>query len=317
MNKMQMPANTALLLEMGLGPLWIGSEPEPLNHALAVNDPVEDAGASAATATANANAFTEHVSVAEQAEPVKAMPVLPEPSEVPEGAALPEMAKVVFDRESELSDETLHSPEIIQPDAPPASAPESAGVAVMSWQELQDTVSQCQRCGLCRERNKTVFGVGDQQAPWLFVGEGPGYYENQQGEPFVGAAGRLLDNMLKSLGVQRGQRAYIANIVKCRPTDQNGKDRPPSPDEVAACLPYLQRQITLIQPRVIVALGKTAAISLLGLPPETPVSQLRGKRHEVNGVPLIVTYHPAYLLRQPGDKAKVWRDLCLARTALN
>jgi DNA polymerase len=157
-----------------------------------------------------------------------------------------------------------------------------------------------------------VFGVGDPVAPWLFVGEGPGYNENLQGEPFVGAAGQLLDNMLRALNIARGQRAYIANIVKCRPTDDNGRDRPPSAEEVAACLPYLQRQIALIQPRMIIALGKTAAVSLLGMSPETPVGQLRGRVHQLNGIPLVVTYHPAYLLRKPADKAKAWQDLCLA-----
>ncbi|MBY0569768.1 MAG: uracil-DNA glycosylase, partial [Burkholderiaceae bacterium] len=125
-----------------------------------------------------------------------------------------------------------------------------------------------------------------------------------------------LDNMLRALGVQRGERAYIANVVKCRPTDSSGKDRPPTADEIQACLPYLQRQIALIQPKVIVALGKTAAVALLGADPDTPVSQLRGKEHRVNGVPMIVTYHPAYLLRKPVEKSKTWRDLCLAQNAL-
>ncbi|NDI85172.1 uracil-DNA glycosylase [Undibacterium crateris] len=182
----------------------------------------------------------------------------------------------------------------------------------MGWAELQQTVAACRACGLCEGRQQTVFGVGDQRAPWLFVGEGPGYNENIQGQPFVGAAGQLLDNMLKALGVQRGQRAYIANVVKCRPTDDAGKDRPPSAEEIAACLPYLQRQIALIQPQVIVALGKTAAVALLGLDMNTPVAQLRGRQHVFEGIPLIATYHPAYLLRKPLDKSKAWQDLCMA-----
>jgi uracil-DNA glycosylase family 4 len=189
-------------------------------------------------------------------------------------------------------------------------------VAAMSWDALQNQVSQCRDCGLCNGRTKTVFGVGDQAAQWLFVGEGPGYNENIQGQPFVGAAGRLLDNMMASLGVQRGQRAYIANVVKCRPTDDAGKDRPPTAAEIEACLPYLRRQIALIQPQVIVALGKTAAVALLGLDMETPVSQLRGKVHRVNQIPMVATYHPAYLLRKPVDKSKAWKDLCLARAQL-
>lgn len=197
-------------------------------------------------------------------------------------------------------------PEVV---AAPAQA---ASLMQMGWTELQQTVAGCRACGLCEGRQQTVFGVGDQGAPWLFVGEGPGYNENIQGQPFVGAAGQLLDNMLKALGVQRGQRAYIANVVKCRPTDDAGKDRPPSAEEIAACLPYLQRQIALIQPQVIVALGKTAAVALLGLDMNTPVAQLRGKQHVFEGIPLIATYHPAYLLRKPLDKSKAWQDLCMA-----
>jgi uracil-DNA glycosylase family 4 len=187
-------------------------------------------------------------------------------------------------------------------------------IATMDWGKLKDTVAACEQCGLCRGRKKTVFGVGDEKAKWLFIGEGPGRNEDIQGEPFVGPAGKLLDNMLVAMGLKRGDNAYIANIVKCRPTDESGKDRPPSPQEVASCLPYLQRQIALIQPTVLVALGKTAALSLLGLDPATPVSKLRGSVHQYQGLPLVVTYHPAYLLRQLGDKSKAWADLCLAMT---
>jgi DNA polymerase len=193
-----------------------------------------------------------------------------------------------------------------------ASAPTVAG---MEWSELKSVVSGCTKCGLCNGRTNTVFGVGDEKAKWLFIGEGPGVNEDMQGEPFVGQAGKLLDNMLRAIGLQRGQNAYIANIVKCRPTDANGRDRPPSPEEIAACMPYLQRQIELIQPSIIVALGKTAALSLLQLDPETPVSRLRGKVHRYRDLPLIVTYHPAYLLRSPAEKKKSWDDLCLAMSA--
>jgi DNA polymerase len=187
-------------------------------------------------------------------------------------------------------------------------------IATMDWAKLKETVAECRQCGLCNGRKKTVFGVGDEKAKWLFIGEGPGRNEDMQGEPFVGPAGKLLDNMLVAMGLKRGDNAYIANIVKCRPTDEGGKDRPPSPQEVASCLPYLQRQIALIQPTVLVALGKTAALSLLGLDPATPVSKLRGTVHRYQDLPLVVTYHPAYLLRQLGDKSKAWADLCLAMT---
>ncbi len=177
---------------------------------------------------------------------------------------------------------------------------------------MQDAVATCTKCRLCEGRTRTVFGTGDRQARWLFVGEGPGYNEDLQGEPFVGPAGKLLDNMLLAMGLRRGENAYIANVVKCRPTGDNGRDRPPAPDESAACLPYLERQIALIRPDVIVALGKSAALALLQADPDTSVAQLRGRVHRHAGVPLVVTYHPAYLLRSLEDKAKAWRDLCLA-----
>ncbi len=182
----------------------------------------------------------------------------------------------------------------------------------MNWTQLKQAVATCRVCGLCEKRTKTVFGVGDEKATWLFVGEGPGRNEDAQGEPFVGPAGKLLDNMLLAIGLKRGANAYIANIVKCRPTDANGKDRPPSIEEADSCLPYLNRQIALIQPQVIVALGKTAALALLKRDPATPVSALRGAVHRYGDLPLIVTYHPAYLLRSPADKRKTWDDLCLA-----
>lgn len=193
-----------------------------------------------------------------------------------------------------------------------ADASGTEAVATMGWMQLKESVAGCVKCGLCKGRTKTVFGVGDEKAKWLFIGEGPGRNEDQTGEPFVGQAGKLLDNMLKAIGVKRGENAYIANIVKCRPTDENGRDRPPSSAEAAACMPYLERQIALIQPTVLVALGKTAAVSLLGLDHETPVSKLRGTVHTYAGLPLVVTYHPAYLLRTMADKRKAWADLCLA-----
>ena len=189
----------------------------------------------------------------------------------------------------------------------------SAAIADMDWVQLQQAVAACRRCGLCAGRTHSVLGVGDRKAKWLFVGEGPGRNEDLCGEPFVGPAGKLLDNMLAAMGLARGDNAYIANIVKCRPTDANGRDRPPEAAEIAACMPYLQRQIALIRPAIIVALGKTAALSLLRLDPATPVSSLRGKVHRHAGLPLIVTYHPAYLLRNLADKSKAWADLCLAQ----
>jgi DNA polymerase len=153
---------------------------------------------------------------------------------------------------------------------------------------------------------QTVFGVGDERADWLFVGEGPGADEDALGEPFVGQAGKLLDNMLMAIKLKRGKHVYIANIVKCRPPG----NRTPEAEEIAVCLPYLERQISLIKPKLIVALGKVASNALLGK--EATLASLRGKLHDYRGTPMIATYHPAYLLRTPSEKAKAWQDLILA-----
>ncbi len=190
----------------------------------------------------------------------------------------------------------------------------STDLAALDWDDLEATIRDCARCSLCRGRTHAVPGVGDRKASWLFVGEGPGRSEDLEGEPFVGSAGKLLDNMLKAMQLARGVDTYIANIVKCRPVDADGRDRPPVQNEVAACRPFLERQIDLIKPTVIVVLGKTAATSLLGLNEETSLASLRGEPHSYQGIPVVVTYHPAYLLLKPEDKAKSWRDLCLAQS---
>jgi uracil-DNA glycosylase len=161
-------------------------------------------------------------------------------------------------------------------------------------------------CPLHAKRNKTVFGVGDENADWLFVGEGPGADEDAQGEPFVGQAGRLLDSMLAAIRLKRDTNVYIANVVKCRPPG----NRNPEPAEAAACEPFLHRQIDLIRPKLIIALGKVAAANLLAS--DASVASMRGKVHQYRGIPLIVTYHPAYLLRSLPEKAKAWADLCFA-----
>lgn len=179
-------------------------------------------------------------------------------------------------------------------------------IGKLDWPQLKEMVRDCTACKLRAGCTQTVFGTGDEQAEWLFVGEGPGADEDAQGEPFVGQAGKLLDNMLLAIKLRRGKSVYIANIVKCRPPG----NRTPEADEIATCLPYLKRQIELIKPRLIVALGKTAATALLGR--ETSLGSLRGTLHDFNGTPLVVTYHPAYLLRSPMEKAKAWEDLCFA-----
>ncbi|MFP3562755.1 uracil-DNA glycosylase family protein [Paraburkholderia sp. SIMBA_030] len=177
----------------------------------------------------------------------------------------------------------------------------------LDWDALSERVAGCERCRLCEKRTNTVFGVGDRNADWMLIGEAPGENEDRQGEPFVGQAGKLLDNMLGSLTLARDTNVYIANVIKCRPPG----NRNPEPDEVARCEPYLQRQVELVKPKLIVALGRFAAQSLLKT--DASISSLRGRVHEYEGVPVIVTYHPAYLLRSLPDKAKAWADLCLAR----
>lgn len=201
----------------------------------------------------------------------------------------------------------------IRREASPAVSDDA--IAGMDWDALQAAIAGCTRCGLCAGRQRTVFGVGDPAARWLFVGEGPGREEDLQGLPFVGPAGKLLDNMLAAMGLRRGDNAFIANVVKCRPTDPSGKDRAPTLQEMAACMPYLERQIALIQPSIVVALGKTAGLALLKCDPATPVARMRGVVHRLGSLPLVVTYHPAYLLRMPTDKRKAWEDLCMAMDA--
>lgn len=187
-------------------------------------------------------------------------------------------------------------------------------VAVLGWDALQARVAGCVACGLCKSRRQTVFGAGSPTAPWLIVGEAPGAEEDARGEPFVGQAGKLLDNMLAAIGRSRtasdGQAVYIANVLKCRPPG----NRNPEPDEVAQCAPYLKRQIELLSPRVIIVMGRFAAQTLLGT--EATIASLRGRVHDVRSgehtIPVVVTYHPAYLLRNLADKAKAWQDLLLA-----
>lgn len=183
-------------------------------------------------------------------------------------------------------------------------APFAAGA---DWEELRRQVPACTRCGLHQDRTQTVFGVGSTAAQWLIIGEAPGAEEDRKGEPFVGRAGQLLNAMLAALGMARGD-VYIANTLKCRPPN----NRDPKPEEAAACAPFLQRQIELVQPRIILALGRIAAQNLLHT--DTPIGKMRGRRYEYPDpkVPVVVTYHPAYLLRSPSEKRKAWDDLQLA-----
>jgi len=213
-------------------------------------------------------------------------------------------------------------PSIVEAAAAPAARADDA-VAAMDWPALRSAVAGCTACGLCKTRKQTVFGVGHARAHWMLVGEAPGEQEDREGEPFVGRAGQLLDRMLRALDLQRGpsdapggesgdpaRQVYIANVLKCRPP----QNRNPLPEEVQRCEPYLRRQVALVQPRIVLALGRFAVQSLLGS--DEPIGRLRGRVHRYEGRPLVVSYHPAYLLRNPADKARVWDDLCLARETL-
>jgi DNA polymerase len=202
--------------------------------------------------------------------------------------------------------------DVRQTDVAPATPADAraARIARLDFDAFADDVAACTACGLCRTRSRAVPGVGDAQAEWMFIGEAPGAEEDARGEPFVGQAGRLLDNMLAAIGLDRRKGVYIANVLKCRPPN----NRTPEPLEVDACRPYLERQIDLIQPRLIVALGRSAASTLLGV--DASIASLRGRVHRLHGRPLVVTYHPAYLLRNLPDKAKAWEDLLFARRVL-
>ncbi len=191
-----------------------------------------------------------------------------------------------------------------------STAARAAAIATMNWQVLRASVAECRACALCQERKQPVPGVGDESAGWLFVGEAPGAEEDVRGEPFVGQAGKLLDAMLAAIGLQRGQDVYITNAVKCHPPG----NRPPHPEEMAACRPYLERQIALLQPRLMMAMGRVAAQTLLQDDVDVvDLAAVRGRLLKAQEVPLVVTYHPAYLIRKPDEKAKAWEDLCLAR----
>ena len=202
---------------------------------------------------------------------------------------------------------------------PPVLIQPPEGVAEMDWATLQHTVATCQACSLCGSRQNTVFGVGapalNGQAPqvdWLIVGEAPGEEEDAQGQPFVGQSGALLDNMLRAMNVSRNAGVYVVNLLKCRPPG----NRNPKLEEVSQCLPYLERQVALLKPKMILVMGRFAVQALLreNMPDveSTPIGKLRGRVHQYKNVPVVVTYHPAYVLRNLPEKAKVWADLCLA-----
>ena len=232
------------------------------------------------------------------------------PVVIAEPAAMPVAPRAALS----VAEPAAPSAAAVKRESPPVLAEGAAGrsarIALLDWRDLAADVDACTACALCRTRHRSVPGVGDPSAEWLFVGEAPGAEEDARGEPFVGQAGRLLDNMLGALELARGRNVYIANVLKCRPPN----NRTPEPGEAEACQPYLERQIALLRPKIIVALGKSAASLLLRT--DATIASLRGRIHRYRGVPLVVTYHPAYLLRNLPDKAKSWEDLLLAKATV-
>ena len=280
----------SLIEELGLGPVWVRRRTEAVILREAEAEAVQQEQATASAATSDATAPTT----------VAAPPL--QTSEASEEASTPAFDGSPFEAYDDLP-WTDDAPSA----APPMTVDVPFDVHTLDWTALAERVAGCERCRLCERRTNTVFGVGDREADWMLIGEAPGENEDKLGEPFVGQAGKLLDNMLRALGLSRESNVYIANVIKCRPPG----NRNPELDEVARCEPYLQRQVELVKPKVIVALGRFAAQSLLKS--EASIASLRGRVHEYRGVPVVVTYHPAYLLRSLQDKAKAWADLCLAR----
>ncbi|HEV3104077.1 MAG TPA: uracil-DNA glycosylase [Trinickia sp.] len=286
---------------LGLSPLWV-RRGQTRGAPLEVGEAVEDGdGARVVHVVDSApHAIEPPLAVAAKRAEVAGAP----------GRAAPPQAHVAFDAERPADARARGASSEGQSEPygghTRAAVDEASGLAELDWDALEARVAACERCRLCEKRTNTVFGVGDRNADWMLIGEAPGENEDKQGEPFVGQAGKLLDGMLHALSLARGENVYIANVVKCRPPG----NRNPEPDEVARCEPYLQRQVALAKPKLIVALGRVAAQNLLKT--DASISSLRGRVHQYEGVPVIVTYHPAYLLRSLPEKAKAWADLCFA-----
>ncbi|SAL21230.1 phage SPO1 DNA polymerase--like protein [Caballeronia cordobensis] len=287
-----MALDESLVEELGFGPVWVRRGVATAAAAAAREEVID------APAAVEAPRVTE----APETPPPVELRAEPKPAQAPPPAAQPESDIPLLDAYDDLpwTDEApIH--------AEPALVDTPSDVHTLDWDALAERVANCALCRLCERRTNTVFGVGDREADWMLIGEAPGENEDKQGEPFVGQAGKLLDNMLRALALSRQTNVYIANVIKCRPPG----NRNPELDEVARCEPYLQRQVELVKPKVIVAMGRFAAQSLLKN--EASIASMRGRVHAYRGVPVIVTYHPAYLLRSLQDKSKAWADLCLAR----
>ena len=320
-----MALHKSMLEEFGLGTVWVrreaASASASADASVAVPDQSIESTAIAldrkAAAVAPPMPVEEtHTTVARKADPADTLTAL--------DAAL-SAAKSTQGNPRQTPPAKIESPRIdAEPpvfddlpwldDVPPQSLAASetiddsaADIATLDWDTLAARVAVCERCRLCERRTNSVFGVGDRNADWMLIGEAPGENEDKLGEPFVGQAGKLLDSMLHAVALSREDNVFIANVIKCRPPG----NRNPELDEVARCEPYLKRQVELVKPKLIVALGRFAAQSLLKT--EASIASLRGRVHDYQGVPVIVTYHPAYLLRSLPDKAKAWADLCLAQ----
>ena len=294
-----------LLHEMGFTPLWVDrTRLAALQEQAALDAQAQTEQPAAVTPSAQ----PQHVaSVREHIAPLAAAVAehAPASAEAPTARPAPSIPIEIPGTTPAGRDRTPAPVEV------PAEDARSLEIGQMDWAALQQSVAGCTACGLCQGRTNTVYGVGNPNADIMVIGEAPGQQEDLQGEPFVGAAGQLLDNMLKAIGEKRGERVYIANVLKCRPPN----NRNPQPDEVAQCSPYLRRQVALVKPKVIFAVGRFAIQTLLQT--DAPVSALRGKLHHYQGVPVVVSYHPAYLLRNLPDKAKAWRDLLLLKSVEN
>ncbi|WP_018151691.1 uracil-DNA glycosylase [Leeia oryzae] len=303
-----------LLKAMGLWPLWVPKDQE--TEVVTLSEPAASHEPSIASVhVASPFGFTESTP---DVETPAAKPVISASAKAGLAAALAAARGG--------SSSLRHAPEkpathVALPEAqqPPVQAEAPAPVSLVTkpvtpandnWDDLTREIHQCRACTLCDSRTQAVPGIGDVQAEWMFIGEAPGAEEDRLGEPFVGTAGKLLDNMLAAMQLKRGDNVYIGNVLKCRPPG----NRDPQPAEVAACRHFLTRQIALVQPKILVALGRFAANTLLNT--DSTLASLRGTVHHVEGIPLIVTYHPAYLLRNLPDKAKAWQDLCLAMKTL-
>lgn len=320
-----MALHKSMLEEFGLGTVWVRRGTVSADASVAVPDQSADSTAptfdrKAAAVAPGMPVEESHAPVAQKLDSAETLTAL----DAALSAAQASRSQSESRSQSDTHQPPPPKPTSIEPpvfddlpwldDAPPQALAASetvddmaADIATLDWDALAARVAVCERCRLCERRTNSVFGVGDRNGDWMLIGEAPGENEDKLGEPFVGQAGKLLDSMLHAVALSREDNVFIANVIKCRPPG----NRNPELDEVARCEPYLKRQVELVKPRLIVALGRFAAQSLLKT--EASIASLRGRVHDYQGVPVIVTYHPAYLLRSLPDKAKAWADLCLAQ----